>query len=103
MKGFSGARYKKFRSLEEAASFIQTSEAGVEACAVGTVQVRATELKPVIPSTPAAYSNPVLNGVSVNQDGWPAVYCGGTCEYNYNGRNGARAGIGVFWGKLHHL
>ena len=76
--GFVGARYKKFKTEEEAQAYV----AGV----------------PIAPSwvhSPASKSP--APGDVVDETGWDVVYCDGACKGN--GMPGSVAGIGVWWGK----
>lgn len=41
------------------------------------------------------------NGFETDDDGFVQVYTDGACSSN--GKNGARAGLGVYWGEGHHL
>ena len=41
------------------------------------------------------------DGVQVTADGYTEVYTDGACPNN--GRGGARAGVGVYWGDHHPL
>lgn len=126
VKGFPGARYKKFSTQDEAKSFVVGSDSGYSASysyAASTYcgsrkrswndfsenssyNPRGYEhFKPSYPSFSSSSSSSSLSPSSLfssssstasSSDSRPVVYTDGCCTKN--GRKGARAGIGVYWG-----
>ena len=87
VKGFPNAKYKKFKTFEEAKVF-----------ALG-------ELSPEVSNADASMSNwepsVVVSNTrkrsrSLDESGWDVVYSDGACKGN--GKVGSVAGIGVWWG-----
>ncbi|XP_062857475.1 ribonuclease H1 isoform X3 [Trichomycterus rosablanca] len=113
---FAGARYKKFASEEEAWAFVRNE---TEACIAPPLPVNVPtgskrpidedpsegeHVKRVKLATELSHQKP---SASVGSDGFTymgdavVVYTDGCCSRN--GKTGARAGIGVYWGPNHPL
>ncbi|RWS27327.1 ribonuclease H1-like protein [Leptotrombidium deliense] len=93
VKNFSNARYKKFRSKEEAQRFIDEYDQTREIphpLKKGTIKKKTHSDKSTSASTSASTS-------STRDSKHAIVYTDGACSKN--GYSGAKAGIGVFWGK----
>ncbi|PSR73014.1 hypothetical protein PHLCEN_2v11118 [Hermanssonia centrifuga] len=96
VKGFHGAKYKKFHTIVEAEAWIAS---GGSSKPLSTADVGASSKQP-----PAA-SDGVTNvgGASgsnaggTTKDGWLVVYCDGACKGN--GKRSSVAGVGVWWGQ----
>jgi len=85
VKGFTGARYKKFNNVSEA-----------EAFATGIPVTSPT--KPIPDPKPAVTMTGRARSPDVeDESGWDVAYCDGACKGN--GQQGSFAGVGVWWGK----
>lgn len=90
MKGFTGAKYKKFTNASEAEAFagVPLTASAKEAAAANSAKVAAAEA-----------ANNKKRGMSPDiedESGWDVVYCDGACKGN--GTPGSVAGVGVWWG-----
>jgi hypothetical protein len=81
VKGFTGARYKKFNNASEAEAF------------AGLTPTSKTESIPDSKPTTGRARSPDVE----DESGWDVVYCDGACKGN--GQQGSVAGVGVWWGK----
>jgi len=84
VEGFFGAKYKKFRTGDEASAFVSGSP----------IPTTATGDNEIAPDESAA---PVDISKALDDSGWDVVYCDGACKGN--GQPGSVAGIGVWWGE----
>ncbi|EJC98408.1 uncharacterized protein FOMMEDRAFT_23654 [Fomitiporia mediterranea MF3/22] len=102
VKGFNGAKYKKFRTLREAEQF------------VGIPSTASTSTSITSPSRSISRFDPVQRAVGMSEDsktnskpnvspedaeseeGYDVVYADGACKGN--GQVGSVAGVGVWWG-----
>ncbi|KAG7304326.1 hypothetical protein JYU34_011265 [Plutella xylostella] len=122
VKGFSGARYKKFDSIDSAQEFITKESGGsIGGAKAPAKNSRSSFTKPSTANTnlKRPYSTGANNNstgskkhsrhtkrrdysrVKKDADGYVQVYTDGACSAN--GRSGARAGLGVYWGDGHEL
>ncbi|XP_042232543.1 ribonuclease H1-like isoform X2 [Homarus americanus] len=132
INGFHCARYKKFSTKDEAEEFVQENAASnpvvdrrekpaTERENKGSEKEKASEPSPdKRKRDDSSDSDEDSNGPSVvkklntgdsggsdktkfstDSDGFLIVYTDGACEFN--GRNGAKAGVGVYFGKDHPL
>ena len=112
MKGFPGATHKKFKSVAEANQWLATHGVTADTLAAPPPVASSSTAKPARPSPIARPQKPEgsktqgrvkpgngsLLGKDVIQDttGWLVVYSDGACKGN--GKYGAVAGVGVWWG-----
>jgi hypothetical protein len=82
VKGFNGARYKKFTNATEAEAF-----AGI------SVAPTADSLQKTSIPTVGGARPPCVE----DEGGWEVVYCDGACKGN--GQKDSVAGVGVWWGR----
>ncbi|VDK42371.1 unnamed protein product [Anisakis simplex] len=113
VKGFTGAKFKKFSSEREALDFINANKEGCVPLAVkqpavttssssgalkpsnsGRIQKRLVPRKNILHLKKKALCKTDVD--EWRSQGVPVVYTDGACSSN--GRRGAKAGIGVFWG-----
>ncbi|KAI5120448.1 hypothetical protein M0805_008495 [Coniferiporia weirii] len=89
VRGFAGAKYKKFPSLREARAYIDMPASPSESSSTRSSAG---------PVTKAAMSHSTRNTAvaSKEEEGWDVVYSDGACKGN--GKTGSVAGIGVWWG-----
>lgn len=115
-KGFPGARHKKFKTEAEAnnwlaangvsspASYLPAPESTASTSTASRfVSQKSTRFSPVVPAPkgkakePSRGSNSLLGKNTIaDTTGWQIVYCDGACRGN--GKPGAVAGVGVWWG-----
>uniref|UniRef100_A0A915AH34 Ribonuclease H n=1 Tax=Parascaris univalens TaxID=6257 RepID=A0A915AH34_PARUN len=105
VKGFAGARYKKFLNEHEALDFIAANRGKKSFQSVGSSSTAAVGFIHK-KRTPHEVSSTMkdLKGVGSDiakwqSEGVPVVFTDGACSSN--GHRGAKAGIGVFWGDDH--
>ncbi|KAF8583229.1 hypothetical protein K439DRAFT_1349209 [Ramaria rubella] len=101
IKGYPKAQYKKFFTEAEANAFVKFGSAGghVAAAAAGNFASSAIS-SPTKAMDKTTYMTKKLGkqnaGGVVDEAGWDVVYTDGACQGN--GKAGAIAGIGVWWG-----
>ncbi|XP_066987587.1 ribonuclease H1-like isoform X3 [Macrobrachium rosenbergii] len=125
--GFKGARYKKFSTMTEAQEFVQEhaaqnpvvdrrseseksvekkdssngSEAKPESCTEKRKHSSDGEEEAEEGSEKKKLATDDKSKFSTDSDGFMIVYTDGACQFN--GRHGAQAGVGVFFGHGHPL
>ncbi|XP_066918467.1 ribonuclease H1-like [Clytia hemisphaerica] len=109
VKGFHGARYKKFGSEQEAQSFIDEVSSSNSSLGVRRTQTfKAKSQNTAFPGSVTALSKRTkliearslsTQASSSSTSSKPVVYTDGCCRGN--GRSGAIGGIGVYWGPDH--
>ena len=98
MKGFAGAKYKKFQSRREANEFLRLSSSPT------SVPIASSSRAAYIGSDTMAQSDsthsPKTTALPIkkdeSEDGYDVVYCDGACKGN--GQPGGVAGVGIWWG-----
>lgn len=93
VKGFTGAKYKKFTNAADAEEF-----AGVALSP--SVRTAATVAGSSKTTTDDASTNKRSRGTTPDvedESGWDVVYSDGACKGN--GQRGSVAGVGVWWGR----
>uniref|UniRef100_A0A914C4B0 Ribonuclease H1 n=1 Tax=Acrobeloides nanus TaxID=290746 RepID=A0A914C4B0_9BILA len=108
VKGYSKARFKKFSTRQEALDFIQqfgpdsNSVSSGKSISIATKRKFSTNETTTSSKKPST-SNMVMDSSSLRKmnerKDIPVVYTDGACSNN--GRGGALAGFGVFWGDNH--
>ncbi|XP_045761473.1 ribonuclease H1-like [Maniola jurtina] len=99
VKGFSGAQYKKFDSVSDAQAFISQRGGGSRG---GSSFSSGSSYVPSVYGSSSNMSHSSRGrGFETDRDGFTQVYTDGACFSN--GRDGAKAGWGVFWGDGHAL
>ncbi|KAG7460601.1 hypothetical protein MATL_G00200430 [Megalops atlanticus] len=123
---FPSASFKKFASEEDAWAFVRGQAAGISPASAegsGSCEVELPRLAPEpISLTPLGIKRPrgdpdaeeepkrlkrAAEGSAAGSDGFTymgdgvVVYTDGCCSHN--GNNGARAGVGVYWGPEHPM
>lgn len=113
MNRHRGTTFKKFATLEEARSFM--GDVNDEDISAGSSKHMPTRKKSFNASADGETSNSCkkrkismgeetygsLKEEAESNEEWVVVYTDGSCEDN--GRQTARAGVGVFWGAAHPL
>ncbi|XP_003746993.1 ribonuclease H1 [Galendromus occidentalis] len=97
VKGYSGAKFKRFDSYQEAQNFARGN--GPAGASASSTSARSTApAAPVehafVPSFTSSYAEPPPRSRPRREV--PVVYTDGACSGN--GMAGAKAGIGVYWG-----
>jgi ribonuclease HI len=95
IKGYSGARYKKFTNAEEAEEYAAISSSKSPSKRTSAIQTTIQGR----PSPSKTKSGRARAPDMADERGWDVVYCDGACKGN--GQVGSVAGIGVWWGKNH--
>lgn len=99
MKNFNGALHKKFATFNEAAQWIGLKDSGNAAAGAGVngSPPKTAKTKPYQPTATTATKGRIVRDDDViDETGWDVVYTDGSCTNN--GGEGAKAGIGVWWG-----
>lgn len=119
MKGYSGARYKKFLTQQEAIKFVTSNNPNVVhvdgkflnrsteqestssvTLPSGMIPLPVSKIQPKMDSNAKKYqvsrSFPKRTEKMCSHTNKMTVYTDGACKNN--GRNGAKAGVGVYWG-----
>ncbi|EPQ57724.1 ribonuclease H-like protein [Gloeophyllum trabeum ATCC 11539] len=91
IKGFPNAKYQKFNTAAEAEAFVHGGPVAAPRGQTPAPVVVAS--KPDVTSPPQA----VIQKPEEDEVGWDVVYSDGACRGN--GKDGALAGIGVWWGR----
>ncbi|KAJ7610863.1 ribonuclease H-like domain-containing protein, partial [Roridomyces roridus] len=86
VKGFTGAKYKKFHSNAEAEAWIAGDGASSSTAAAA----------PAPGASSSSKGKKREMSSDVDADGWDVVYSDGACKGN--GQVGSVAGVGVWWG-----
>lgn len=100
VKGFSKASYKKFCSASEADAFVKQGPRSLTTG--GLISASAPEVVSTAASSSGTnleqeQTTDIVNGTE-NEEGWDVVFTDGACSNN--GKDGALAGIGVWWGEI---
>ena len=104
VKGYTGARYKKFKSQREAEDFIATQAPTSTALVPSSSRSRLLPV-PVTrnmaqPNQSSGPSKPKVNvsrkDAGVDEEGFDVIYADGACKGN--GQANSVAGVGVWWG-----
>ena len=109
VKGFNGAKYKKFASLGEAQAFVNGGTgSGSSAAPVShladkasqTTSSKSARMEPYPRPSSLANRGPIKMTsnaeIAKEEEGWDVVYTDGACKGN--GQAGSIAGVGVWWG-----
>ncbi|KOB71897.1 Ribonuclease H1 [Operophtera brumata] len=96
IKGYSGATYRKFNSASSAHEFVASHGGG---SGYASNYGGSGSCSNYNPKRSCGQSG--RYGFETDSDGYVQVYTDGACLDN--GRDGARAGIGVYWGDGHPL
>ncbi|KHN74433.1 Ribonuclease H1 [Toxocara canis] len=113
VKGFQGARYKKFSSEREALDFISANggssvstiirsigaSTGFAPSASGCIHKKKTSTGARLATKIQSKNRSEVDVTRWQAEGVPVVFTDGACSSN--GHQGAKAGIGVFWGDDH--
>uniref|UniRef100_F1LDK0 Ribonuclease H n=1 Tax=Ascaris suum TaxID=6253 RepID=F1LDK0_ASCSU len=105
VKGFAGARYKKFLNEHEALDFIAANGGKISFRSVGASSTAAAGFvhkKQTLHEVSSTMKDLKRIGSDIakwQSEGVPVVFTDGACSSN--GHHGAKAGIGVFWGDDH--
>lgn len=90
VKGFVGAKYKRFNVLREAEEFVGISPSSSAASGSAITPI---SKGPLVPVTRKSSS---MKLAAESEEGYDVVYSDGACKGN--GQRGSVAGIGVWWG-----
>ncbi|KAJ6623043.1 ribonuclease H-like domain-containing protein [Mycena sp. CBHHK59/15] len=93
VKGFQGAKYKKFLSCADAEAWI----AGVESPAKSTATTSSSKTAAHSGSDNSKGKKRMMTPDVEDESGWDVVYSDGACKGN--GKVGSIAGVGVWWGR----
>jgi ribonuclease HI len=107
VKGFTGAHYKKFTTLDEANAFAYAGPKANTAASAAKPSSNNLASESVAPSTLTAHDvKGKQKAVASQREGQDSkdsdepsnevVYCDGACKGN--GKTGSVAGIGIWWG-----
>lgn len=108
VKGFPGAKHKKFKNPEEASKWLSTNGVNLDTMIQGSANAAASSssvrMDPLARPSPkpdatkgkAKNTSKPLVGQITDTTHWQIVYSDGACRGN--GKPGSIAGVGVWWG-----
>ncbi|KAL5501897.1 hypothetical protein ACEPAH_9158 [Sanghuangporus vaninii] len=106
VKGYAGARYKKFKTQREAEEYISSHSSATTALVPSSSRSRLLPVPVPVSRTMAQhqksdiFEKPKLDVTrkddGVDEEGFDVVYADGACKGN--GQIGSIAGVGVWWG-----
>lgn len=96
IRGYKGAKYKKFSDAAAAEEFVATNAStslAISEIPGDNTAANATTANALVKKGKKRVRSPDID----DEGGWDVVYCDGACKGN--GRAGSVAGIGVWWGR----